>query len=88
VLPQQYSGTEKIKDILSNYYTDGYLPTVMDYFSLITKIDGKAVIPEGDGGTLFDETTRNLNIGRTSTAILFRLIMMNIVQKAEAFMIM
>jgi putative cell wall-binding protein len=58
VLPQQYSSSEKIKDILSDYYTDGYLPTVMDYFSLITKIDGKAVIPEGDGGTLFDETTK------------------------------
>lgn len=61
VLPQQYSGTEKIKDILSNYYTDDYLPSVMYYFSAITNIDGKTVVPEGNSGELFDNTTRKLN---------------------------
>lgn len=58
VLPEQYNSSEKIKNILSDYYTDGYLPTVMKYFSLITNIDGRGVIPEGNAGTLFDETTK------------------------------
>lgn len=60
-MPEQYNSYEKIRDLLSSYYTDDYLPNVMNNFSNLTIIDGKLVSPVGGNvGVLFSEDTKIL----------------------------
>lgn len=51
--PEQYNSVDKIKDVLSNYYTEDYLPTVTGRFPSLTNIDGQTVANLGNEGDSF-----------------------------------
>ncbi|WP_411681314.1 cell wall-binding repeat-containing protein [Clostridium thailandense] len=61
-MPKQYDSYEKIKDFLSNYYTDDCLTTIMKDFSQLTTVDGKLVSPPGGNlGVSFSDGVWTLN---------------------------
>ncbi|OAA93546.1 cell wall-binding repeat-containing protein [Clostridium coskatii] len=56
-VPEQYNSVDKIKDVLSNYYTEDNIPTS---FLSLTNIDGQTVVNLGNVGESFYYTKKVL----------------------------